>query len=571
MIAYYDVGAGDLKFIKCGIPDCRPAQGNATNTITLIDDGGGNDVGQYSSLAIGSDGNPVISYYDLNAPALKFVRCGNSFCASGNTISTLDTSGTVGLYSQIAIGQDGNPLIAYRDSSAQSLKIIKCGTSSCNSGNITTTIEDPANAVGEYVSMALGVNGFPAVAYYDNTAQALKFVQCANVYCDNTGLRANVFSNSTTSSLLYLSDNEGYSQSSVDDELFDNVSGAGATLVYAFDSQNSNNTDEFTSSWTGQIDEQKQVSLQIYKFGSTNGWQTATTVPNPLVDSDFTVSASITDNLSDYYETGTNRIYSRVLMATTSASSHSSLKSDQVNFKFGKQTTMDSAYSQTFAVDSSARAIAPITISIGANQKATSSTDFRIKIPGNVDMEWDTTDNAASIGGNALAKVSGTVSFEDLNGDSKFETMKVDILSDFVSGDQVEIGGLNFKNFNSISGPGRLELYTGGAGDASIDSTDSKIKIITGGSGGGAEFPEGPGFQFPGGGASVGVSGGGIGSSEGPPPFQPPAAPPGGGESGGGTGDSGFNYPQMPFFASLLPAVVSLFSTILNFFKHLIT
>ena len=78
IISYYDATAGNLKVAHCSNTACNPATG--TITVTTVDDGAGNDVGQWSSIAIGDDGLPVISYYDATAGDLKVARCGNVRC-----------------------------------------------------------------------------------------------------------------------------------------------------------------------------------------------------------------------------------------------------------------------------------------------------------------------------------------------------------------------------------------------------------------------------------------------------------------------------------------------------------
>ncbi|GAI49825.1 unnamed protein product, partial [marine sediment metagenome] len=52
---------------KCNSADCT-----SVSTIT-VDSGG--DVGEYTSIAIGTDGYPVISYHDNNLEALKVAKC----------------------------------------------------------------------------------------------------------------------------------------------------------------------------------------------------------------------------------------------------------------------------------------------------------------------------------------------------------------------------------------------------------------------------------------------------------------------------------------------------------------
>jgi hypothetical protein len=99
------------------------------NTITSVDTGG--DVGVDTSITIGTDGLPVISYYDNTNYDLKVAKCGNSACSSGNTITSVDTGGNVGLYTSITIGTDGLPVISYYDYTNYNLKVAKCANPFC--------------------------------------------------------------------------------------------------------------------------------------------------------------------------------------------------------------------------------------------------------------------------------------------------------------------------------------------------------------------------------------------------------------------------------------------------------
>jgi hypothetical protein len=48
---------------------------------------------------------------------------------------------------------------------------------------VVTTVDDPANQVGQYTSIAIGTDGFPVVSYCDTTAGALKVAKCLNAAC----------------------------------------------------------------------------------------------------------------------------------------------------------------------------------------------------------------------------------------------------------------------------------------------------------------------------------------------------------------------------------------------------
>ncbi len=67
MIAYFDQTNGDLKLVRCGDAAC-----SAENVLTAVDSTG--NVGTYPSIGIGTDGIPVISYYDSTNWDLKVAR-----------------------------------------------------------------------------------------------------------------------------------------------------------------------------------------------------------------------------------------------------------------------------------------------------------------------------------------------------------------------------------------------------------------------------------------------------------------------------------------------------------------
>jgi hypothetical protein len=179
VVSYF--GAGALKVAKCANPACT-----GSSTVTTVDDPA-NSVGQYSSIAIAGDGRPVISYWDGTAATLKVAKCANAACTGVATISTVDDpANSVGEYTSLAIGDDGFPVISYRDSTAGTLKVAKCANAACTGTATITTVDDPVNSVGEYTSLAVGGDGRPVISYFDRTADAVKVAKCANAACTGT-------------------------------------------------------------------------------------------------------------------------------------------------------------------------------------------------------------------------------------------------------------------------------------------------------------------------------------------------------------------------------------------------
>lgn len=173
-IAYWK--AGHLYFARASSAD-----GSGPWTSVLVD--GAAWVGLVPSLVVVS-GTPAISYYDSTNSDLKYARSSAADGSGGWSVSTVDSAGWVGAYTSMAV-VDGRPAIAYTDltgSPDYDLKYAR-STSASGSGWIITTVHS-AGSAGEAPSLVV-VDGFPAIAYKDNTTPAVAYAR--NSSADGSG------------------------------------------------------------------------------------------------------------------------------------------------------------------------------------------------------------------------------------------------------------------------------------------------------------------------------------------------------------------------------------------------
>lgn len=180
VISYFDKANEDLKVLHCGNLTCSEG-----NTITPVDSV--YRVGSYNSITIGVDGLPIVSYEDIENKHMKVVHCGNSACSSGNIITTVDNENAVGHYTSIVIGVDGLPIISYRKWGYPSvLKIAHCLDTTCSTSNITTLDSTPGTGIG--TSITIGIDGLPIISHYynDNSGNwPLRVTHCGDIGCSS--------------------------------------------------------------------------------------------------------------------------------------------------------------------------------------------------------------------------------------------------------------------------------------------------------------------------------------------------------------------------------------------------
>ena len=145
------------------------SDGFESQQITTIVDDPENSVGFESSIVIGTDNFPVISYWDEDANMLKVAKCNDTACTGNDETITSVTSG--GKTTSIAISQDGFPVISHRNNDLNFsglLMVTKCNDAACAGGDeLTTQVDDSlgSSSSASCTSLAISGDGYPVIAY----------------------------------------------------------------------------------------------------------------------------------------------------------------------------------------------------------------------------------------------------------------------------------------------------------------------------------------------------------------------------------------------------------------------
>ncbi|MBI2120259.1 MAG: hypothetical protein HYT94_01385 [Parcubacteria group bacterium] len=299
----------------------KEARGAATSTQNAIGSA-------YTSIAIGTDGFPVISYQGASN-FLEVAHCTNAACTG--TPAPVVQNAVNSQYTSIAIGTDGFPVISYRNNATGFLEVAHCQDITCASRTITAQ-----NAVSSvFTSIAIGTDGFPGISYRNDTSTFLEVAHCGNGSCVGTTSPLAYLPN-TSASLATFLDDGGYTNVATSDDLYDSLFAATSSkLAYNFKKASTTNTDQITVTWEGQVSVSTSTSLQLYNY-TNSAWTNLETNLTPTGGSDFTLTGTQSTSLSDYYSS--NIVTARVVTGTTTAAT--TLKTDNIAITFSAAVSL---------------------------------------------------------------------------------------------------------------------------------------------------------------------------------------------------------------------------------------
>jgi len=175
-ISYFDNTLGDLRFARN-----NSATGSSTWVTSIVDSTG--TIGQYSNLIQLANNLPAIAYYDATNLDLRFAVNDSATGAGQWYYSTVDSVGDAGTHLSMAILGDSTPGISYYNSTDNVLRFAK-NSNIDGLGTWSTTTVDSSG--GQYTSLMILKDGTPGIAYYGVTGQNLKFARNDSIYVDGT-------------------------------------------------------------------------------------------------------------------------------------------------------------------------------------------------------------------------------------------------------------------------------------------------------------------------------------------------------------------------------------------------
>lgn len=199
-VAYYNQR---LELYRCADSECSAGSLRTVDATVRS--------GFYPSIAVGSDGVPVISHLRNNTPGVAHIyRCADGNCATGSTILTR-TFARPPLYSHIALRDGSIPVIAHtlyeaNPPGVDSLHVYTCHDAACTTGSASPPSVAPGRI--RVTDLSLRPNGLAFITYASDADTKIYFNQCHDQFCQSssTGIVASFAAGRVGHTLSVLSD-----------------------------------------------------------------------------------------------------------------------------------------------------------------------------------------------------------------------------------------------------------------------------------------------------------------------------------------------------------------------------
>jgi hypothetical protein len=169
-----DLSTGELRFGQCLDTACE------ATSYTVLDTPAG--LGEWSAVAIRSDGRPVIAY-GISVSGIAQVRlrvCNQPSCLT-SAIVPVDTSGAYGGGGvSLALRADGVPLVGFQ-TAPDDMRLYICSDPACSSGQ--SRLIEAAGSTGHYPAVIWRANGNPMASYLNTTNGEARLYLCNGGDC----------------------------------------------------------------------------------------------------------------------------------------------------------------------------------------------------------------------------------------------------------------------------------------------------------------------------------------------------------------------------------------------------
>lgn len=203
VITYYK-NDGSYNLLKCKVKKCGKSKLKTIYKANTTSDN------LSAQTVVGSDNKPVTVYSEYDDKSINVIKCQDKFCNDiYSTIVGYSSSSDPSL--AIAIGTDGNPIIAYTStSSSKEVIIVKCAEENCIGYSTTTTSNTNSTNDSNNFLITVDAENIPTIAY-KTSDDDIEFIFCEDTTCSGSAIKTFETSSDDVKSLsLVATDNHNY-------------------------------------------------------------------------------------------------------------------------------------------------------------------------------------------------------------------------------------------------------------------------------------------------------------------------------------------------------------------------